>query len=271
MKHPVFIISDGTGITAEHLANSLLSQFENIDFDKQMVSYIDTLAKAQAMVKKINQAHKETGLKPLLFMTLINPEIIKTIKTSHAFFFDLFNTFLTPLENALQTKSSFTIGRAHAFSDIQAYTQRIEALDYALIHDDGLRIQGYEKADLIIIGVSRCGKTPSCLYMALQFEVFAANYPFTDEDLINKNLPASLTPYKNKLFGLTIDPLRLQHIRNGRRPGSDYASHKQCEYEVAHMEGIYQRENIPYLDTTSYSVEEIVTKILSTTGVKRKI
>lgn len=271
MKHPVFMISDGTGITAEHLGNSLLSQFEDIEFDKQIQPYIDTVEKAKQLVESIQEAFNRTGLKPLLFTTLINPEIVTIFKQSPASFFDLFNTFVGPLENVLQKKSSFRVGRAHGFSDIHAYNHRLEALDYALIHDDGLKMRGYEKADIILIGVSRCGKTPSCLYMALQFQILAANYPFTEEDMEIDRLPESLASYKEKLFGLTIDPVRLQHIRNERRPESRYASLKQCQYEVAVVEALYKKENIPFLNTTRYSVEEISTKIIATTGLTRRI
>lgn len=271
MKHPVFIISDGTGITAEHLGNSLLSQFDNIEFEKWVYPYIDTVQKAERLVETINDAQKTTGLNPLLFMTLINTEIVKVIKQSKASFFDLFNTFLGPLETALQAKSSFTVGRTHGFSDQEAYNQRLDALDYALIHDDGLKIRGYEKADIILIGVSRCGKTPSCLYMALQFHILAANYPITDEDLENDTLPTCLIPYREKLFGLTINPVRLQHIRTERRPDSTYASLRQCQFEINHVEKIYKKEQIPYLDSSHFSVEEIATKILSTVGITRRI
>lgn len=270
MKRYVFMISDGTGITAENLGNSLITQFENIEFEKLTIPYIDTVAKAEAAVARIDSSYEETGIKPLIFMTLINPDIAQAIKQSKAKVFDLFNTFLGPLEHELQAKSSYTVGRTHGVANPQSYTQRIEAVDYALAHDDGIKTRGYEKADIILIGVSRCGKTPSCLYMALHFGVLAANYPFAEDDLTSFRLPESLRPYKNKLFGLTIDAERLQHIRTERRPNSQYASMEQCRREVAEVETMYQRENIPYINSTRYSIEEIATKILSTAGIKRK-
>lgn len=270
MKRYAFMISDGTGITAENLGNSLMTQFGNIEFEKQTIPYIDTVEKAQATVKRINQCFTETGIKPLIFMTLINTEIAKTISQSQASIFDLFNTFLGPLEQELNSKSSYTVGRAHGVADTQTYSHRIEAVDYALAHDDGIKIRGYDKADIILIGVSRCGKTPSCLYMALHFGVLAANYPFTEEDLTSFQLPEALRPYKSKLFGLTIDPERLQHIRTERRPNSRYASAEQCRIEVAEVEAMYQRESIPYLNSTRFSIEEIATKVLAIAGIKRK-
>ncbi|KTD36644.1 putative phosphotransferase [Legionella nautarum] len=270
MQRNVFMISDGTGITAENLGNSLITQFESIQFDKLTLPYIDTIEKAEATVKRINACYEETGIKPLIFMTLINPDIAHTINQAKAHVFDLFNVFLGPLEIELNAKSSYTVGKTHGVANQQTYTHRIEAVDYAMSHDDGVNIRGYEKADIILIGVSRCGKTPSCLYMALHFGVLAANYPFTDEDLKSFRLPDILKPYKSKLFGLTIDAERLQHIRTERRPNSKYSSMEQCRLEVSEVEAMYKCEHIPYLNSTRYSIEEIATKILSTAGIRRK-
>ena len=271
MKRFVFIISDGTGITAESLANSLLSQFENIEFEKQMLPYLDSLEKAQTFITRVNTLFTETGIKPLIFMTLIDPSINAAIKESNACIFDLFNTFLAPLEQELDSKSSYTVGRTHGVADIKMYNHRIEAVDYTLAHDDGIKTRDYDQADIILIGVSRCGKTPSCLYMALQFGILAANYPFTDDDLSDFRLPESLKPYKNKLFGLTIDVQRLQHIRTERRPNSQYASAEQCRIEISEVEAMYKKENIPFLNSTRYSIEEIATKIMTAAGIKRRL
>ncbi len=264
------MLSDGTGITAENLGNSLITQFESIQFDKLTIPYIDTMEKAEATVTRINACYEETGIKPLVFITLINPDIVKTITNSKGCIFDLFNTFLVPLEKELNAKSSYTVGRTHGVANSQSYRHRIEAVDYALAHDDGIKVRDYDKADVVLIGVSRCGKTPSCIYMALHFGILAANYPFTDDDLTSFRLPEALKPYKNKLFGLTIDPERLQHIRTERRPNSKYASAEQCRLEVTEVEAMYKREKIPYLNSTRYSIEEIATKILASAGIKRK-
>lgn len=264
------MISDGTGITAENLASSLMTQFGNIQFEKHTIPYVDTLKKAKEAVSQINQYFDETKIRPLVFMTLINNESAKAISESNACVFDMLNTFLVPMEEELKTKSSYTVGKTHGVTNNQRYTNRIEAVDFALAHDDGIKIKGYEKADIILIGVSRCGKTPSCIYMALHFGVLAANYPFTDEDLSTCKLPEILRPYKHKLFGLTIDAERLQQIRTERRPNSQYASAEQCRLEVNEVEAMYRRENIPYLNSTRFSIEEIATKILSMVGFKRK-
>lgn len=271
MKRYVFMLSDGTGITAEALGDSLITQFENTQFEKTTIPYIDSLEKAELVVARINESFNKQGIKPLIFITLVNPEIRAYIKKANACVFDLFSTFIDPLENELGEKSSYTVGRTHGVADDKSYTHRIEAVDYALSHDDGVKTRGYETADIILIGVSRCGKTPSCLYMALQYGILAANYPFTEDDLIGFHLPDVLKPFKEKLFGLTIDVERLQQIRSERRPNSKYASTEQCRLEVTEVEEMYLRERIPYINSTKYSIEEISTKILATSGLKRKI
>lgn len=271
MKRQVFIISDGTGITAETLGNSLITQFEQIEFEKLILPYIDSLSKAQEVIEQINLSFHNTGIKPLIFMTLVNPQIRESFKNAKACVFDLFSTFIGPLETELEEKSSYTVGKTHGVANHQSYTHRIEAVDFALSHDDGVKTRGYDKADIILIGVSRCGKTPSCLYMALQYGILAANYPFTEDDLIGFHLPEVLKPYKHKLFGLTIDAQRLQQIRSERRPNSKYASAEQCRLEVSEVEAMYQKERIPYINSTKYSIEEIATKVLAASGLQRKI
>lgn len=266
----IFIISDGTGITAEHLGNSLLSQFDNINFERKIIPYIDTIEKATAFAQDINQLYASSKLKPIIFATLVNPAITAIIQQTQAKLFDLFNTFLMPLEQELQQHSSYTVGKTHGVNNIQSYSERIEAINYALSHDDGIKVNDYARADILLVGVSRCGKTPSCLYMALHFGILAANYPFTEEDLISTDLPKLLHPYRAKLFGLTIDPKRLQHIRNERRPNSRYAALQQCQHEVSQVERMYQLEKIPFLNSTHFSIEEIATKIMATAGIARK-
>ena len=271
MKRYVFMLSDGTGITAEALGTSLITQFEHIQFEKTTLPYIDSIDKAKNTVDQINESFTVQGIKPLVFMTLVNPEVRAIIQKAQACVFDLFNTFIGPLELELAEKSSYTVGRTHAVADDKSYAYRLEAVDYALVHDDGITTRGYEQADIILIGVSRCGKTPSCLYMALHYGILAANYPFTEEDFVSFCLPKRLRPYKHKLFGLTIDVERLQQIRAQRLPNSKYSSAEQCRVEVGEVEAMYQKEQIPYINSTKYSIEEISTKIVAISGLKRKI
>lgn len=271
MSRYAFFISDGTGITAETLGNSLLSQFGNVTFQCITLPYIDTLERAQAAVEQINQATEQSGEQSIVIDTIVDQDIRAIIDTSNAFQIDIFATFLSPLERELDVKSSYTVGGSHSSADSEQYVSRIDAVNFALDNDDGGRTRQYEEADVILVGVSRSGKTPTCLYLAMQFGIKAANYPLTEEDMGDLSLPAVLKPHASKLFGLTIDPDRLSAIRTERKANSRYASLKQCYQEIDEVEMLYQRLNIPNLSTTDKSIEEISTRIMAMSGLKRRL
>ncbi|MCO7226858.1 pyruvate, water dikinase regulatory protein [Pleionea sp. CnH1-48] len=269
MKRKVFFISDRTGITAEMLGQSLLSQFDEGKFDQESAPFIDTIDKANAMREKINEAAERDGVKPIIFDTIVQPDIREVILDSQGLVLDFFQTFIGPLEKELNLKSNFSVGKTHAYDKKGRYDTRIDAINFALNNDDGTTTRYYDEADIILIGVSRCGKTPTSLYMAMQFGIFAANYPFTEDDMDNLRLPPALKKHKKKLFGLTINPNRLHEIRTERRANSTYASLKQCQYELREVEALLRREKVPVLNTTSKSIEEIATKIMVQSGLKR--
>ena len=270
-KRYAFVVSDRTGITAEALGHSLLSQFPGVDFKTETLPFVDTQEKASKVVEKLNQISAEQKIKPLVFATLVDDEIRETIADCDGVFFDLFDTFIGPLENALEVESSHSVGQSHGVTDVNEYTARISAVNYSMATDDGVEIDHYKNADVIAIGVSRSGKTPTCLYLSLHYGVYAANYPLIEDDLKSGNLPASLVPHKEKLFGLTIDPFRLQQIRQERYNRDSYASAKQCQWEVAQAENLFRKHKIPFLNTTQMSIEEIGTTIMHKAGLKRKI
>ena len=270
MKRTVFYLSDRTGITAEMLGHSLLTQFEGIEFQQITLAYIDSLDKAEEVVHRINTAAEEDGVRPLLFSTLVDIEVREVISESKGMMLDFFDTFINPLEKELHAHSITVVGRSHGMGAYESYKARIDAVNFALSNDDGASVRNYPSADIILLGVSRTGKTPTCLYLALQYGLLAANYPLTEDDLSTSYLPVTLEPYRNKLFGLSIDPMRLQQIRQERRSDSRYASLQQCQFEVAKVEQIYRRENIPFIDTSSVSIEEIATTILHKTGLQRR-
>ncbi|MGB0468258.1 MAG: posphoenolpyruvate synthetase regulatory kinase/phosphorylase PpsR [Pontibacterium sp.] len=271
MKRTAFFISDGTGITAEALGNSLLAQFEAITFEKVTLPYIDNMEKAQAAVKKINAACVNDDERPIIFDTIVNKDIRSIISHCDGFKIDVFSAFLSPLENELKTRSSYSVGGSHAIGEGNRYKARIESVNYAIDNDDGGRIQQYDKADIILLGVSRSGKTPTCLYMAMQFGIRAANYPLTEEDLLHHKLPELLEKYRHKLYGLTIEPFQLSAIRQERRPNSRYASLDQCDMEVRTVEKIFRQDHIRMINTTTFSIEEIATRIMADAGLQRRI
>jgi len=272
-RRTIFFISDRTAISAETLGQSLLTQFEKLQFYQVTLPFVDTLEKARFAVMQINNAEQQSGVKPIIFSSLISDDIRQMIMTGKGVVFDLFDTFMGRLEEELRTASSHTIGRYHGLVNDTAYNFRIDAVNYAMSNDDGASTKEYDKADIILIGVSRAGKTPTCLYMGLQFGIYAANYPLTEEDLFDRDgyLPAALAPFRRKLFGLTISPERLYHIRSRRRPDSRYSSFEQCRQEVALAETLFQYEDIPFINITTMSVEEIAATVLHECNLRRRV
>ncbi len=267
----VFLISDGTGLTVESYTNSLLSQFPKFSFEFHNFPYTDTKEKIDSVIIKIKDIYELTNEKPIVLSTIVHSDMLTPLFKAPAEVFDLFNPMIERLENILNTKAIDKSGLAHGFTSPSQYDQRIDAINFALNSDDGLGYKNYKMADVILIGVSRCGKTPSCLYLALQFGIYAANFPITEESIDSHHLPPILEDFKSKLFGLTITPQRLQHIRHERRPNTKYASLEQCAYEVKHVEALYKNQRLPFLDSTYYSIEEISTRIISKMDLKKRI
>ncbi len=267
-KRVVFFVSDGTGITAETIGHSLLTQFGDAKIETFRLSFIDSEVKARTMAQRIRERGERIGSRPIVVNTVIDAKISTILAESGALMLDVFAPFIGPLEAELGVARLPRVGRAHGLVDFEQYEHRINATNFALSHDDGVDLN-YDDADVILVGVSRSGKTPTCLYMALHFGVRAANYPLTDDDLECRELPKRLRAHKRKLFGLTIDPVRLQQVRQARRPDTRYARLEQCRHEVQIAEALFRQENIPSLSTTHTSIEEIASKVLTALGIER--
>ena len=258
----VFFISDGTGITAETFGNAILAQFE-LKPRHVRLPFIDSVDKAHQAIRQINHAAEVEGKRPIVFTTLVNMEILGVIKTHcNGMLLDMFGMFVAPLESELGVKSNHRVGRFSDASQSQAYNDRIEAINFSLEHDDGQSNRDLERSDVILVGVSRSGKTPTSLYLAMQYGLKASNYPLIPEDFDRRQLPPALKPHRKKIFGLTISPERLAQIRNERRPNSIYASLVNCRQEIHEAEAMMRREGIRWLSTTTKSIEEISTTIL---------
>ena len=270
MRRIVFYISDGTGITAETIGHSVLTQFSSVEFDSQRLPFVDTPEKAMLAAIRVRAEGDRRDQRPIVVSTVVDPELTRIVADSGALILDVFAPFIAPLEQELGVTRQSHVGKAHGMVDFAEYETRINATNYTLTHDDGVELN-YAEADLILVGVSRSGKTPTCLYLALHFGIKAANYPLTPDDLDRQELPAALGRYRAKLFALTIDPGRLQQVREQRRPGSRYAKLEQCRYEVEAAERLIRRERIPVLSTTNTSIEEIASKVLQTLGIERQL
>src|SRR5579863_7132487 len=269
-RRTVFFVSDQTGVTAETMGHSLMTQFEGVEFRAVTLPFVSSIDKAQEVVRRIDRAAVEDGLRPVVFSTLVQDDLRDIVAGANGLYLDFFAAFVGPLERELDSRWTHRAGRAHGIADLAAYTTRINATNFALANDDGIG-GDYAHADVVLIGVSRVGKTPTCVYLALQYGVFAANYPLTEEDLEAGKIPPRLGPYRAKLYGLTITPERLQQIRNERRPDSRYASSQQVQYELRSAQAMFGRYTIPSLDTTECSIEEIASRILNTTGIERRL
>ena len=267
---PVFYVSDGTGITAETIGHSLLTQFSGMQFLTDRLSFVDDPDKAREARDRIHAAGVKHGVRPIVVNSCVDVQLSMILAESGALMLDVFAPFIEPLERELGQSRQARVGQAHGMVDFEAYHRRINAMNYALTHDDGARLD-YDEADLILVGVSRAGKTPTCVYLALHHGVRAANYPLTPDDLEDERLPAKLRQYRRKLFGLTIDPLRLHQIRQERRANSRYAQLDTCKREVAQAEAMLRREGIEMLSTTHASIEEISSRVLEHLGINREM
>lgn len=268
---PVFYISDQTGITVETLGNSLLRLYPSVKTNIITLPFIDSISKVNKVVDDINDLQKKSGTRPVVFVSIINPKIREIISSQNFLVLDLFELFLAPLTAEFNEKPSNENIKSHTDADSKEYEVRMDATNFALSSDDGVAMADYAKSDIILIGVSRSGKTPTCLFLALRYGVFASNYPLTEEDLEESKLPKALAPYRSKLYGLSISPERLRTIRVARRGEGKYSSQQQVNFESRAALTLFQKNHIPFSDTTHQSIEEVASRIFSETKLVRRI
>ncbi len=271
MRRTVFYVYYQTGVTAETLGHSLLTQFDGYEFDLVTLPFLDTLDKVDNALQQIATRAETQGVPPIIFSTLVQTDLRQRFAPREGLLIDFFDTYLPLLEGELRTKSTHKAGQAHGLVDAGRYDQRMDATNYALNNDDGSRTNDYGRADIILTGVSRSGKTPTCLYLALSYGVYAANYPLSEDELESGHLPLILQEHKAKLYGLTIAPGRLQQIRRQRRATGSYATMPQVSFEIRAAEAMFRRYKIPFVDATRSSIEELAATILANTGVERRI
>ena len=269
MQRQVYFVSDSTGLTVERLGRALLTQFPDFEFRTQTLPFIDNRPKAELAADRIRRSLGD-GEPPIVLTSIVDPAVREVVDACGGVVLDVLETFIHPLEAALGAKAAPIVGHSHNMSTNGAYARRVDAINYALAHDDGLRPKELEEAAVVLIGVSRSGKTPTSLYLAMQFGIQAANYPLTDDDFERGGLPAQFLAYRAKLFGLTIDPERLAAIRQERYPNSRYASLEVCRREVRQADAIFKRLGVPVLNSTQMSIEELATSILEQAGLRRQ-
>ncbi|MFF2370868.1 pyruvate, water dikinase regulatory protein [Agromyces sp. NPDC058110] len=256
-----YFVSDSTGITAETLGSALLANFPGITFRRVTIPFVDTVAGAADVVRDI-RAGVDDGVEPIVFTTIKSPQIMRQIEASGASVIDLLSGHLRDLESALDSTASEQLGQYHGVGDIEKYFARMRAVEYAIEHDDAQSVRALDLADVILIAPSRCGKTPTTMYLALHYGLLVANYPLTDEDFPSDGLPRAVARYAGRCFGLTTTPLRLSQVRHERRPDSTYSSLAQCTLELRRAEDLYRRNRVPFLNSSTKSVEEMSAVIM---------
>lgn len=271
MRRTLFLVSDRTGITVENLVHTLMTQFDEQPEPRITLPFVDNPAKVDAALQQINHAAEKDGVPPIVFSSLVDVDHRERLKTGKGVVFDFFEPFVARLEQELGEPSKHAAGLSHGMGNPVTYDARVEAVNFTLNYDDGQRLKQLEQAEIILVGVSRSGKTPTCLYLALHYGLHAANYPLTEEDFNRHGLPQVLQQHRDKLFGLTISAERLQKIREERRPNSEYAALTRCRKEILEAENLFKMYSIPWLDTTSVSIEEIAAAILHQTGIQRRV
>lgn len=267
-KRHVYFVSDSTGITAETVGNALLANFPGVGFVRRTVPFVDSADSARSIVREIDGVSAAGGA-PIVFTTVKTAEIRAVIAGARAEIIDLLAGHLIELERALGVTASEQLGQFHAVGDVERYFARMRAVEYAIEHDDGQSRRALDLADVVIIAPSRCGKTPTTMYLALQYGLLVANYPLTDDDYPTDGLPRSVAPYADRCFGLTTTPLRLSQVRHERRPESRYASLEQCTLELRRAEDLYRRCRVPFLNSSTKSVEEMSAVILQAMHLRK--
>jgi regulator of PEP synthase PpsR (kinase-PPPase family) len=264
---PVFFLSDSTGITAETMGNALLIQFPSVRFERRLIPFISTVEEARRVVAILDAA-AAGPVTPLAFSTTALEEVRQELLRTKCPLVDFFDLHMERVESILGVKGIRVAARLHGMGDVQRYNARMAAVEYAIEHDDGQSMRALDKADVILVAPSRCGKTPTTMYLALQHGIFVANYPLVEEDFEIAELPRPVRELRDRCFGMTTTPARLSQIRNARRPNSRYASLEQCSYELRQAEAMYRNHQLPVVNSSAKSVEEMSTVILQTLSPK---
>lgn len=259
---PVFFLSDSTGISAETMGNALLIQFPGLRFERTVIPFISSVEEAAEIVARLDKVLEESPRSPLVFTTAANDDVRHALHQTRCPVIDFFDMHLRPVEEILGVRGAREAALLHGVGDVKRYNSRMQAIEYSIEHDDGQSVRGLEKADVILLAPSRCGKTPTSMYLALQHGLFVANYPLVEEDLDTTDLPAPVRDLRDRCFGMTTTPQRLSAVREERRPGSRYASRDQCSFELRRTMEMYKRHALPVIDSSTKSVEEISTMIL---------
>jgi hypothetical protein len=245
------------------MGNALLIQFPDLRFERRLLPFITSVEEARRVVAILDTATARP-VTPLAFSTIAVEEVRQELLRTKCPLVDFFGMHMESVESILGAKGIRVAARLHGMGDVKRYNARMAAVEYAIEHDDGQSMRALDKADVILVAPSRCGKTPTTMYLALQHGIFVANYPLVDEDFASAELPRPVQALRERCFGLTTTPARLSQVRHERRPNSRYASLEQCSYELRQAEAMYRNHRLPVINSSTKSVEEMSTVILQT-------
>ncbi|WP_028582415.1 pyruvate, water dikinase regulatory protein [Desulfogranum japonicum] len=259
----VYYISGSTAILAEDMGRALLAQFSGFRFKEEKIPFIHTVAEAEEALNRILDQCKEE--KPLLFCTIMDQHTRDVFNHPDVLFFDIFLETLEKVETSLGVCALREPGYSRHFT-MSKMTKRVDAIHYSLEHDDGTKPKDYDIADLILVGVSRTGKTPVSIYLATHMELKAANFPLTADHLGKHELPKEIVKNKSRAIGLTASPRYLHEIREKRYHGSTYASLDTCTRELQQARQLYRRYDLKTLNVEGRSIEELAVQAVQLVG-----
>lgn len=260
-KFHLHLLSDSTGETLDAVAKAALAQFKGADPVKHLWPMVRN---ARQMERILEEVEKKPGL---VMFTLVNEDIrdvlVKGCARLNMPYIPVMDAVMTALGKFLGEKAEAKPGRQHVLN--QEYFQRIDAMHYTMAHDDGQAPRNLTEADVILLGVSRTSKTPTCIYLANR-GIKAANIPVVP----NCPLPEELFNLKDKLIvGLFTSPDRLIQIRKNRllsmksEPNTDYVDIDAVTQEVQAARRLYAQNNWPVIDVTRRSIEETAAAIIN--------
>lgn len=254
----IYYISDSTAILVKNLGHSLICQFPEINFIEEKFPFVNSVKEAQKVLAHILK--RSGGRQPIVFSTIMNEDVRNVFNNSEIEFIDAYGHFLTRLEDCLEATALRVAGYYRTTTEVDL-AKRAENINFSLEHDDGTGLDGYPAADVILLGISRTGKTPISVYLATQMGLKAANFPLIDKYLTEYRLPDQIVRSKHKAVGLTTTPELLSSIRERRLPGSNYARLSTCLEEMDQADKIYKKYKIPTISSAGKSIEEIATQV----------
>ena len=260
--YQIYLISDSTGETLDRVFLAIKAQFKNIEYDVK--SYFFTRTENQ--ISKIMEEAK-TNNNAIILYTIVDTSLAKFLANKgdekKIPCFSVLGNLIMNFSKLLNQKASHVPSGQHALNE--EYYERIEAIQFTMAHDDGNLVEDIDKADLILLGVSRTSKTPTSIYLANR-GYKTLNIPLVNEQSIPESLKKN--PKLSCVVGLTTEPQRLVDIRKNRmsalkeKENTNYTNISKIEKEINEAKKTFTKYKWPTIDVTRKSVEETAASII---------